>query len=689
MNCISRNCLLLVVLTCLFPFFVFAEIPAGYYDDAVGKSGEDLQKSLSTILNDANDVGYNGLWNLYKTTDRRSDGKVWDMYSDVTNYTFGTDQCGSYGVEGDCYNREHSVPKSWFNKQSPMVSDIWHVYPTDGKINGMRSNNPFGEVGSGASSSKNEFSKWGKCVTPGYSGTVFEPNDEYKGDFARTYFYFATRYKGVATSGQGALVFTSTYPYITGWQLDMLLRWHKKDPVSPKELDRNEAVYDSRQGNRNPFIDYPELVDLIFGDSRNIPFMPDGGDAPYIEAPRNGSTVDMGIASVNSSSPVTVQLSVRGRNIESAVSVEVGGNDSECFSVNRRELTADEVNNGTTVELAYRSSVVGSHEAVLEISGGGLKSPIIVNLKGQAIDDFVALPAKDITENSFVAAWTPKSEATDYELNVWYDDYSSSVPEKDILDVTFSSKPGSWTYEGYTAVESGKLRLGSGKDDGSAISPVVDLSADDVSITVEASPYRTTDNSVLYILVDDEPVNEISLPEGTVTKTIPFKGGTKSSKITFKAEKDHRVYVYLHSVKVKSGGGSTPVVLDGYPRRVGDVNEYMVSDLTPAVQYHYTVTPYIGEEAQSVSNTISVSTWSAAVDDMEADRVLIFTSENVLHILNAPMNTVASWYTMDGRLCGSRILHSEEVEWELPEGIYIVRVVSPSLQNTVRVHSSR
>lgn len=687
MNCISRNCLLLVVLTCLFPFFVFAEIPAGYYDDAVGKSGEDLQKSLSTILNDATDVGYDGLWNLYKTTDRRSDGKVWDMYSDVTNYTFGTDQCGSYGSEGDCYNREHSVPKSWFNKQSPMVSDIWHVYPTDGKVNGMRSNYPFGEVASDAPGSENGFSKWGKCKTPGYSHTVFEPNDEYKGDFARTYFYFATRYKGVATSGYGAEVFSSAYPYITKWQLDMLLRWHEQDPVSQKELDRNEAVYESRQGNRNPFIDYPELVDLIFGDSRNIPFMPDGGDAPYIEAPRNGSTVDMGIASVNSSSPVTVQLSVRGRNIESTVSFEVGGNDSECFSVNRRELTADEVNNGTTVELSYLSSVVGSHEAVLEISGGGLKSPIIVNLKGQAIDDFVALPAKDITENSFVAVWTPKSEATDYELNVWYDDYSSSAPEKDILDVTFSSKPDSWTYEGYTAVESGKLRLGSGKDDGSAISPVVDLSADDVSITVEASPYKTTDNSVLYILVDDEPVDEISLPEGTVTKTIPFKGGTKSSKITFKAEKTHRVY--LHSVKVKSGGGSTPVVLDGYPRRVGDVNEYMVSDLTPAVQYHYTVTPYIGEEAQSESNTISVSTWSAAVDDMEADRVLIFTSGNVLHILNAPMNAVASWYTMDGRLCGSRILHSEEVEWELPEGIYIVRVVSPSLQNTVRVHSSR
>lgn len=193
---------MLVVLTCLFPFFVFAEIPAGYYDDAVGKSGEDLQKSLSTILNDANDVGYNGLWNLYKTTDRRSDGKVWDMYSDVTNYTFGTDQCGTYGVEGDCYNREHSVPKSWFNERSPMKSDAWHVYPIDGKINGMRSNNPFGEVGSGASGSKNGFSKWGKCVTPGYSGTVFEPNDEYKGDFAGLIFILLLGIKGWQRAGK-------------------------------------------------------------------------------------------------------------------------------------------------------------------------------------------------------------------------------------------------------------------------------------------------------------------------------------------------------------------------------------------------------------------------------------------------------------------------------------------------------
>lgn len=684
MNIISRNRFWLGFLTCLFSLSLWAEIPAGYYDAAVGKSGEELQKSLSSIIGNARDVGYDGLWDLYETTDHRADGKVWDMYSNATNFTFGSDQCGTYKSEGDCYNREHSVPKSWFSERSPMKSDAWHVYPTDGKINGMRSNNPFGEVGSNASSSKNGFSKWGSCVTPGYSGTVFEPNDEYKGDFARTYFYFATRYQSQINNWGG--IFISSYPHIVQWQLDMLLRWHEMDPVSQKELDRNDAVYESKQGNRNPFIDYPELVDLIFGDSRNVPFMPGGADAPYMESPKSGSTIDIGVASVNVSEPISMQIQIKGRNMESAVSLEIGGTDRDYFSVTPQTLTADEVNNGTSVTLSYHSTVVASHEATLNISGEGLSSSVVVNLTGKAIDDFIALPARDISKTSFVAAWTSKASATDYELNVWYDDYSSSSPETEILNTVFSSKPDTWTYEGYTETESGKLRLGSGSKDGSATSPALDLSAGDVSITVEASPYRTTDQSVLYISVDGVEIDQIAL-DGATTKTIPVSAGTASSKITFMAKSDHRVY--LHSVVVKSGGGFTPVVLDGYPRRVGNVYEYLVSGLTPAVQYHYTVTPYEGETAQTVSNTISVSTWSAEVDNLENDHILIFTSDNVLHILNAPMNAVAQWYTMDGRLCGSRTLHGEECEWELPEGIYIVRVISRSMQATVRVYSSR
>lgn len=683
MNRISHNRFGLALAACLFSLSLWAEVPAGYYDAAVGKSGEALQKSLSVILNNADNVGYDGLWEVYKTTDRRPDGKVWDMYSDVTDFTFGTDKCGNYKNEGDCYNREHSVPKSWFNDASPMYSDAWHIYPTDGKINSYRSNNPFGEVGSGASSSKNGFSKWGKCVTPGYSGTVFEPNDEYKGDFARTYFYFATRYQNRINNWGG--IFVSSYPHIVQWQLDMLLRWNEMDPVSQKEIDRNEAVYASKQGNRNPFIDYPELVDLIFGDRRNVPFSPVGEDSPYIETPQSGSTLDLGTASVNVSDPVTMQIQVKGRNIEGEVSLEIGGTDSECFSVNPRTLTADAVNNGATVELSYHSTVVGSHRATLDITGGGISSAVVVNLTGQAIDDFVALPAKEIGKTSFVAAWTPKSEATDYELNVWYDDYSSSSPEKEILNTVFSSKPDTWTYEGYTAVENGMLRLGSGSNDGSATSPAMDLSAGDASITVVAEPYHN-DQSVIYVSVDGEEIKQIAL-DGTTTTTIPVTKGTTASTITFMAKKDHRAY--LHSVVVKSGGGFVPVTLDGYPRRVGNVTEYEVDNLSPAVQYHYTVTPYVGDEAQTVSNTVSVATWSAAVDEVASDHILIYTSGTTLYILNAPMNAVAQWYTMDGRLCGSRVLHGEESEWELPEGLFIVRVVSRTMQSTVRVRSAQ
>ncbi len=682
MNHTIHNRLGLVVIASLFSLSSWAEAPDGYYDAAIGKSGEALQKSLSAIISNATDVGYDGLWEVYQTTDRRPDGKVWDMYSDVTDFTFGTDKCGNYKNEGDCYNREHSVPKSWFSKASPMYSDAWHVYPTDGKINSYRSNNPFGEVGSGASSSKNGFSKWGSCVTPGYTGTVFEPNDEYKGDFARTYFYFATRYQDRIDNWGG--IFISTYPHIVKWQLDMLLRWNELDPVSQKEIDRNDAVQ-KEQGNRNPFIDYPELVDLIFGDRRNEPFSPENENLPYIESPQSGSTIDMGTTSINVSEPVTKQIQVKGRNLEGTISLEIGGTDSECFSVTPRTLTADEVNNGSTVELSYRSTLEGSHRATLDITGGGISSPVVVNLTGEAVDNFVALPAKDITKTSFVATWTPKSGATDYELNVWYDDYSSSAPERELLNVVFSSKPNNWTYGGYTDTETGMLRLGSGGQDGSATSPALDLSAGDVSITVVAEPYNN-DQSVLYVSVDGKEIKQIAL-DGTTTTTIPVEEGTASSTITFMAEKDHRAY--LHSVVVKSGGGFTSVTLDGYPRRVGNVTEYKVTDLTPAVQYHYTVTPYVGETAQPVSNTVSVSTWSSAVDELPADYMLIYTSGTTLHILNAPMNAVAQWYTMDGRLCGSRVLHAEESEWELPEGLYIVRVVSRSMQSTVRVRSAQ
>jgi endonuclease I len=249
----------------------------GYYADATGKTGLELKSTLTDIISDGYRTrSYDDLWGIYQKSDIRKEGNktvVWDMYShnpagaQPYTYTPGGAQCGSYRAEGDCYNREHSVPKSWFNKQSPMVTDMVHLVPTDGYVNGRRSNYPFGEVSNATWTSDN-----GCKVGPArnglnHTGTVFEPIDEYKGDFARIYFYFVTRYADRLSSFDGGHeneVFNSNGYGLDRWTIDMFLEWSKNDPVSDKERNRNEHIEDY-QGNRNPYVDHPEFINKIWG----------------------------------------------------------------------------------------------------------------------------------------------------------------------------------------------------------------------------------------------------------------------------------------------------------------------------------------------------------------------------------------------------------------------------------------
>lgn len=259
-------------------FFLFLSAiafsqPSGYYNNATG-TGETLKTQLYNIISTGHDpLSYDGLWTAFQTTDDKVNGKVWDMYSDVPGgtppyeFTFGSDQCGSYSTEGDCYNREHSWPSSWFSDAAPMYTDLFQLVPTDGYVNNRRSNYIYGEVGSATWTSLNG-SKLGNCITTGFSGTVFEPIDEYKGDFARNYFYMVTRYenKVVAWSSNATvsdILDGTTHPAFETWFLNMLADWHTSDPVSQKEIDRNNAAY-TLQGNRNPFIDHPEYVTSIW-----------------------------------------------------------------------------------------------------------------------------------------------------------------------------------------------------------------------------------------------------------------------------------------------------------------------------------------------------------------------------------------------------------------------------------------
>jgi endonuclease I len=256
-------------------FNASAQAPANYYSTAAGLTGPALKTELGVIITNGHQTKtYNGLWTAYQTTDRdyfyENDGSVLDIYSekptgpDPYNYTVGVNQCGQYSNEGACYNREHIVPQSLFNEASPMVADVHFIRATDGKVNGMRSNYPFGKVGSASFTSLNG-SKLGSSASLGYAGIVFEPIDEFKGDVARMIFYFVTRY-GPQLQGftSGNMLGNSSYPGLQQWELNQLLAWNTLDPVSPAEISRNNATY-TYQGNRNPFIDNPSYANQIWG----------------------------------------------------------------------------------------------------------------------------------------------------------------------------------------------------------------------------------------------------------------------------------------------------------------------------------------------------------------------------------------------------------------------------------------
>lgn len=252
---------------------VMAQPPEGYYNPANGLTGIPLQAALHSLIDNHIVQSYSSLHTNFQSTDDKPDGTVWDMYSDIPNgnppyvYTFiSAEQCGNYSGEGDCYNREHSWPKSWFDDMAPMYTDLYHLYPTDGYVNGRRDKYPYGEVGNATWASQNGC-LLGNCTYPGYSGVVFEPLDEYKGDFARTYFYMSTRYYGEDNGWPGSDQTTGSQ--IKAWALAMMKEWHLNDPVDVKEIDRNNAVY-AIQNNRNPYIDYPEYVSYIWGGPTGI-----------------------------------------------------------------------------------------------------------------------------------------------------------------------------------------------------------------------------------------------------------------------------------------------------------------------------------------------------------------------------------------------------------------------------------
>ena len=398
-----------------------ASLPT-YYNGIDGKSGKALFDAVQTVTKTGySSLGYDGLWSAYQYTDLHENGYVWDMYSDCTWKSLSSNRCGSYSNECDCFNREHSIPKSWYGgTTSGPGCDIFHLVPTDGKVNGMRSNYPFGEVSSATYNKQGNKLGSAKSITIiggntiagntgatiSCSGTVFEPRDEYKGDFARGYMGALLRWAGekAFTTGEGSKTFTSTFTTgsfgLTNYGVALLMKWHRQDPVSQKEIDRNNGIQQT-QGNRNPFIDYPYLAEYIWGEKAGETLYLDdimtAYDADFVLGESDGSrenVVRTPVLSVNTTTvnfpsvlvdeESSVSIKVTGVYLTSDVTLTISGEDADMFETSCSSLTIAEANSSISqnnVVLTYVPTEQGQHSGTLQITSEGAET-ITVKLYG-------------------------------------------------------------------------------------------------------------------------------------------------------------------------------------------------------------------------------------------------------------------------------------------------------------------
>lgn len=409
-----------------------AEIPTGYYNSAYNLTTSELKTALYKIINPHNKVSsYSALPSYFEVTDvypEKENGKTrwWEMYSNTPLYL---------PWSGTLLNREHSLPKSWWggNDDIPAYTDLNHLYPGEAAANRAKSNYPLGEV-SATTTFNNGWSKVGPGKNSGGASNVFEPADEYKGDFARTYFYMVTCYQTMnwVTTWQ---VRNGTYPSLQQWAIDLLLKWHRADPVSQKEQLRNEKVY-GFQNNRNPFIDYPELAEYIWGNKMGQAWNPsssstDPDKTPALSAPVTGMTLDFGEVALGKT--ITRQMLVKGTDLTSAdLRLIIGGTDHSYFSIPGTPQgsngatsytiasSAAMTSEGTWVTIVYTPTELGEHTATGNLTGGGLQSGRSFSLRGQCLPvPTLSKPlnpsATDITDSTYLAVWdVPAGDPVDY-----------------------------------------------------------------------------------------------------------------------------------------------------------------------------------------------------------------------------------------------------------------------------------
>jgi len=382
-----------------------------------------LLSALRTITSPGQAGSYNDLWETYKKAYVRADGYIFDYYSSITNYRPGTDQAGSYSKEGDKYNREHSIPKSWWGggtTAGTQGADPFIVVPTDGFVNGGRSNFPFGMVGTIDKSYSNSKKGSGRSDF-NYSGTVFEPDDSVKGDFARIVYYAIAKYEGSYNwiQGEGNVCFTgnsSTDFGLTPYSIKLFSYWSELDPVSDWERSVNDKVAPI-QKNRNPFIDHPEYANTLWGDCANY--------TPYTHSvPSVGVSISPSSASITEGN--TVSLTATSSD---SSPITWSTSNSAVATVNQSGVVTG-VKAGTAT-ITATSSTVGSATATItvtepvilsSISVSGQKTSYVVGdsfVKPTVTATYSDSSSKDVTNSATFSNYDLNTEGN-YTVNVSY-----------------------------------------------------------------------------------------------------------------------------------------------------------------------------------------------------------------------------------------------------------------------------
>ena len=398
-----------------------------YYRKAEGLRGTQLKAMLHDIIQPDKVLDYGGgvgkTWSGFWLTDQMDDMQVRDRYSNIVRH-LNPDMSAVSNM-----NIEHIWANSWWGHlKNNAFCDLFNLYPADATANGRKSNNPIGIV-DGTVAYSNGMTKVGKSSSYRTDSliTVWEPADQWKGDFARTYFYMATCYSHMTslwTTSEGLLTVDPGSPLLMRpWVYNLMLEWAEADPLDDIELERCDAIYDI-QGNRNPFVDYPELCQYIWGDKTDVQFYCTEEHGAEIFVPAASEEIDFGLQPL--SRPFSAKVQVRGRGMGSGASLAV---DNDCFSLAKATLSADEINEGTDIIVAVTPSEEGTYTTLLSLEGSGYVQQ--TPLKVSFVDGIPAYAATDIvcavSSRRFNANWMNYQPEATYTLNVYTKDQAGKV----------------------------------------------------------------------------------------------------------------------------------------------------------------------------------------------------------------------------------------------------------------------